>query len=49
MNAMTETDLRAIHRFVRSLGPGGGPAPAYVPPNQEPKPPYVTFPAPPPK
>ena len=49
VNAMTETDLRAIHRFVRSLGPGGGPAPAYVPPNQEPKPPYVTFPAPPPK
>jgi mono/diheme cytochrome c family protein len=47
VNAMTETDLRAIHRFIRSLGPAGEPAPAFVPPNQEPKPPYVTFPAPP--
>ena len=47
LNAMTETDLRAIHRFIRSLGVAGGPAPAFVPPNQEPKPPYVTFPAPP--
>ena len=32
-----------------SLGPAGEPAPAFVPPNQEPRPPYVTFPAPPPK
>ncbi len=47
LNQMTETDLRAIYRFVRSLGPGGDAAPAYVPPTQEPKPPYVTFPAPP--
>ena len=47
VRAMTETDLRAIHRYIRSLGPAGEPAPAYVPPNQEPKPPYVTFPAPP--
>jgi mono/diheme cytochrome c family protein len=44
---MTEADLRAVYRFVVHLGPGGAPAPAYVPPNQEPKPPYVTFPAPP--
>lgn len=47
LNAMTDTDLRAIHRFIRSLGPAGGPAPAFVPPSQEPRPPYVTFPAPP--
>jgi mono/diheme cytochrome c family protein len=47
LNAMTTSDLRAIYRFVRSLGPAGEPAPAYVPPNQEPRPPYVTFPAPP--
>jgi mono/diheme cytochrome c family protein len=44
---MTEADLRAIYRFIVYLGPGGSPAPAYVPPDQEPKPPYVTFPAPP--
>jgi len=47
LNHMTETDLRAIYRFIRTLGPAGDPAPAYVPPTQEPKPPYVTFPAPP--
>lgn len=47
LNTMTDADLRAVYRYVRSLGPGGAPAPAYVPPNQEPKPPYVTFPAPP--
>lgn len=47
LNAMTEPDLRAIYRYVRSLGPAGAPAPAYVPPDQDPKPPYVTFPAPP--
>ena len=47
LRAMTESDLRAIHRYVRSLGPAGQPAPSYVPPNQEPRPPVVTFPAPP--
>ena len=47
LHAMTDNDLRAIYRFVRALGPAGDPAPAYVPPTQEPKPPYVTFPAPP--
>jgi len=29
---MTDSDVRAIYRFVRSLGPAGAPAPAYVPP-----------------
>ena len=47
LNTMTDADLRAIYRFVRALGPAGQPAPDYVPPTQEPKPPYVTFPAPP--
>jgi mono/diheme cytochrome c family protein len=47
LHAMTDGDLRAIYRYVRALGPAGEPAPAYVPPTQEPKPPYVTFPAPP--
>ncbi|HKP66458.1 MAG TPA: cytochrome C [Casimicrobiaceae bacterium] len=44
---MSEADLRAVHRYIRSLGPAGEPAPAFVPPNQEPRPPYVSFPAPP--
>jgi len=47
LNVMTDGDLRAIYRYVRSLGPAGEPAPEYVPPDREPKPPYITFPAPP--
>jgi mono/diheme cytochrome c family protein len=45
--AMSDQDLRAIYAYVRKLGPAGEPAPAYLPPDQEPKPPFVTFPAPP--
>ena len=44
---MSTADLRAIYAFIRHLGPGGEPAPAYVPPDKEPPPPFVTFPAPP--
>lgn len=44
---MTTSDLRALYRYVRHLGPAGKPAPAYVPPEQSPPQPYVQFPAPP--
>ena len=44
---MTDEDLRSIYEFVRALGPGGGPAPAYVPPDRTPPTPYVQFPEPP--
>jgi mono/diheme cytochrome c family protein len=44
---LTRDDLRAIYRYIRHLGPAGQPAPAWVPPDKEPKPPYATFPAPP--
>ncbi|MGI8561342.1 MAG: hypothetical protein ACR2J7_07910 [Luteimonas sp.] len=37
---MHKDDRRAIYRFVRSLGPGGAPAPAYLPPGQQPEAPY---------
>jgi mono/diheme cytochrome c family protein len=47
LNAMTDEDLRAVYQFTRSLGKAGKQAPAYVPPGEEPKPPYATFPAPP--
>ena len=47
VRAMSTADLRAIYRYVRHLGPAGQPAPAYVPPGQEPKGPAVRFPAPP--
>lgn len=41
---MSTTDLRAIYRYVRHLGPAGKPAPAYVPPDKTPQQPYVQFP-----
>ena len=47
VRAMSTSDLRAIYRYVRHLGPAGQPAPAYLPPGQEPKGPAVRFPAPP--
>jgi len=48
LNEMHDDDLRAIYHYVRHLGPGGSEAPAYVPPDQEPAPPYAQFPSPPP-
>ena len=47
LNEMRKADLRAIYHFIRSLGPAGVPAPAYVPPEQEPAAPFVQYPAPP--
>ena len=47
LHDMTPQDLRAIYRFIGSLGPAGKPAPAFVPPGQEPEGPYVLFPEPP--
>jgi len=41
---MTTGDLRAMYRYVRSLGPAGKPAPAYLPPDKTPPQPYVAFP-----
>jgi hypothetical protein len=41
--------VRAIYRYLKYMGPAGQPAPAYVPPDKEPKPPFVQFPPPPPK
>jgi mono/diheme cytochrome c family protein len=43
VRAMTADDRRAIYRFVRALGVAGQPAPAYLPPGQKPKPPYVEW------
>ena len=48
VRAMTETDLKAVYRYVKSLGPAGSEAPAYVTPDKQPNPPYVSFPPPPP-
>jgi mono/diheme cytochrome c family protein len=45
---MTDGDVRAIYRYLKAMGPAGEPAPAYVPPERTPNPPFVQFPAPPP-
>ena len=44
IQAMTDEDLRALYRYVRSLGAAGKPAPSYVPPLITPRGPYVQFP-----
>jgi mono/diheme cytochrome c family protein len=49
LNQIADDDLRALYAFIRYLGPAGSPAPAYVPPDQEPPPPYALFPSPPPE
>jgi hypothetical protein len=42
---MTDDDLRAVYRFIYSLGPAGKPAPEYLPPGEETAYPHVKFPA----
>lgn len=49
IHAMTETDIRSLYLYVTSFEDKGEPAPEFVPPEQEPPPPYVQFPAPPPQ
>lgn len=44
---MRDGDLKAIYAYLKHLGPAGEPAPAYLPPDQTPAGPFVTFPAPP--
>ena len=43
LNKMSEADLRAFYHFVKGLGAPGKPAPDFVPPNAEPKTPYIVF------
>lgn len=47
LRAMNDRDLRALYRYARHLGPAGDEAPGYLPPDQQPKPPFVQFPLPP--
>jgi mono/diheme cytochrome c family protein len=42
----SEADLRAMYQYIRSLGPAGAPAQAFLPPDKEPKPPYIQYPMP---
>ena len=43
LRIMTEDDLRAIHRYVRSLPADETPAPDYVPPGRKPTTPYIVM------
>jgi mono/diheme cytochrome c family protein len=45
--ATTEDDLRAMYRYIRQLGPAGDPAQPFLPPDKEPKPPFIQYPMPP--
>ena len=38
----TNEDLAAMYQYIVSLGAAGAPTPDFVPPGQEPKPPYET-------
>lgn len=40
---MGELDLRAVYQFIRSLGPKGDPAPAFVPPDTVAQSSYIDF------
>lgn len=40
---MSDHDLRAVYRYIRSLGPAGKPAPRAVPPGGTPTTPYINF------
>jgi hypothetical protein len=44
VQAMTEQDLRDLYQYVKSLGVSGNQSPAFVPPDKQPKPPFVQWP-----
>jgi mono/diheme cytochrome c family protein len=46
VRATSEQDLRAMYRYIKQLGPAGAPAQPYLPPDREPKPPYIQYPMP---
>ena len=41
INLLSETDARAVYRYIRSLGPGGEATPTPLPPGQEPETPFI--------
>ncbi|MEQ9563802.1 MAG: hypothetical protein RLN69_14885, partial [Woeseiaceae bacterium] len=43
LRAMTDDDVAAIYRYIRSLGPAGEDMPAYVPPGEKVSTPYIIF------
>lgn len=43
LHSMSDADMRAVYRYLRSLGPAGEPAPTWVPPTEEPGTPYMSL------
>lgn len=43
IHAMSDGDLRAVYKYLKSLSPTGDAAPAFVPPGVEPKTPYFVL------
>jgi mono/diheme cytochrome c family protein len=44
VRAMTDTDLRDLYQYVKSLGVAGKMSPEFVPTGKQPKPPYILWP-----
>ena len=44
VRAMNDMDLRALYQYVKSLGVSGVAAPTFLPPDKQPKPPFVQWP-----
>ena len=42
----SDEDLRAMHAYIKQLGPAGAPAQSFLPPGEEPRPPYIQYPMP---
>ncbi len=47
LNTMTEDDLKEIYKYVVGLGVIEKEVPSYVPPGEQPAPPYIQWPLPP--
>lgn len=43
LHVLDDRDLHAMYAFVKSLGPAGAEAPAYVPPGKQPSTPWIYF------
>ncbi len=44
--ATTPQDLAAMYKYIKQLGSAGEPGRQYLPPDQEPKPPFIQYPMP---
>ncbi len=47
LNEMKEEDLSAVYQYIKSLGSVENTVPSFVPPEEEPKTPYIQWPQPP--